>query len=268
MSKMNAVFLFLPLFLLSSFLFAQDNKAATVPARDVQAVDLLANAIAAAGGISALAPLQSFTGSGTITYYWAGKEVEGAATIRGRGLEQFRLDANLPSGTRSWTVSHGRGSLREADGSINTIPYHNAITLGSLTFPYSRIVAALQDSSFSATYVGLQEIAGSQFHQIRLSKQVVSGSAATEASKKLGTVDVFIDPNSFAVLGIQDLTHPRQTILKDIHHAIYFADFRVINGVSVPFAIDETIDGQKTWSLHLNDVRFNAALTDADFSTF
>ncbi len=39
-----------------------------------------------------LSSVQDFTASGTITYYWAGQQVQGPATVRGRGTDQFRLD--------------------------------------------------------------------------------------------------------------------------------------------------------------------------------
>jgi hypothetical protein len=42
-------------------------------------------------------------------------------------------------------------------------------------------------------------------------------------------------------------------------------DFRVISGVSVPFSILETINGQQIRSLRLDTVTFNTATADVDF---
>src|SRR5690242_5739911 len=69
--------------------------------RDPLALAVLTQAVAAAGGTDAIASIQDFTASGTITYFWAGQGVHGPVTLRGVGTQQFRLDANLPEGTRS-----------------------------------------------------------------------------------------------------------------------------------------------------------------------
>src|SRR5437879_4790795 len=116
------------------------------PRRDPQAVASLTQCLDAAGGAQAIASIQDHTGSGTITYYWAGKEVQGSVTLRGRGPGQFRLDASVPAGVRSWTVSRGSGSIKETDGRLTRIPFHNGVNFGSLSFPLLLAFNALNDS--------------------------------------------------------------------------------------------------------------------------
>ncbi|MGH9470812.1 MAG: hypothetical protein ACRD1N_10795 [Terriglobia bacterium] len=105
-----------------------------VASSDAPAEAALAQSLQAAGGAQVLETVQDFTATGQITYYWAGKAVQGSVTLRGRGIDQFRLDAVLPQGTRSWAVSHGAGTLEKPDGTKSSIPGHNAISMGSLTF--------------------------------------------------------------------------------------------------------------------------------------
>src|SRR5256885_3600002 len=68
--------------------------------RDEQALGILIQAINAAGGESILTKIRDIAGSGSITYYWTDDEVVGDVTIKARGLDQFRLDARLPTGRR------------------------------------------------------------------------------------------------------------------------------------------------------------------------
>ncbi|MGH9327769.1 MAG: hypothetical protein ACRD2B_13960 [Terriglobia bacterium] len=95
---------------------------AVVSASDAQAEAALAQALNAAGGSELLATLQDFTASGTIAYSWAGKAAQGTVTLRGRGLDQFRLDAVLLGGTRSWAVSHGLGTFEKPVGAQTPVP--------------------------------------------------------------------------------------------------------------------------------------------------
>ncbi len=54
---------------------------ASTASSDPQAVALLNQALSAAGGVPALAAIADFKATGTNTYYWAGQQVAGTATV-------------------------------------------------------------------------------------------------------------------------------------------------------------------------------------------
>ena len=112
-----AVFLFLAP-------FAQGQ---TTVSRDPQAVSLLTQSVNAAFGSTGLSTYRDFTATGTITYFWAGDQVLGSATVKGRGPAEFRIDASLPMGTRSYAVNYGVGALKDTDGTLKPIPFHNTV---------------------------------------------------------------------------------------------------------------------------------------------
>src|ERR1700694_1891739 len=74
--------------------------------RDPQALTILSQALSAAGGVASIAGLRDVTATGTITYFWADQQVPGSVTLKGRGLAQFRLDAILAAGPRSFVVNN------------------------------------------------------------------------------------------------------------------------------------------------------------------
>jgi hypothetical protein len=127
---------------------SQDQSSAS---NDSEAVAVLNQALAAGGASGS--STQDFSVSGSITYYWAGKEVKGSVLVRGRGTDQFRLDAVLPDGTRSWAVSRGKGSVKEADGKNTAIHYFNALNGGALTNPLARIAALLKEGGVQISYL-------------------------------------------------------------------------------------------------------------------
>src|SRR5581483_4035659 len=202
--------------------------------------------------------IRDYVGVGTITYYWAGKEVKGEATIRGRGTAQFRLDAKVAGGVRSWAVSNDFGQVKEIDGTISQIPYHNAIGLRALTFPGLRMMEAAlgHNLTISAKTIAMR---GGKFHEVAVQPQLPDNKLS-----HLAAMNYFIDPNTFAIVAVHNQTHPNETMTRDIPHAVYYSDFRVVNGSLVPFSIAETLDTNRTWSLQLNSVTFNTGLTDAD----
>jgi hypothetical protein len=250
--------------MVSAPLFGQQAASQTVQ-RDTQAVAVLTQALNATGGATALGAIRDFVGSGTITYYWAGKEVQGTVTVKGRGTGQFRLDAALPNGVRSWVVSNGAGSLKEMDGTTTPVPYHNTVNLGSLTLPFAYLVTSLQDTSTSVSYVGLETKQGARVHHIRIRKVFPASSDPNGMNSKLTTRDFFIDPATFHVVSSLDMVHPKYRSNEDYPHEVQFSDYRQASGILVPFSITELGNGQRLSTIQLSQLTFNGGLTDSDF---
>lgn len=226
---------------------AQTQESMT---RDPQAIANLTQALQVVGGASN--PDLSFTASGTITYYWAGEEVKGSATIRGKGTERFSLEVAFPRETRSVSVNGGTGATKEIDGSTTVIPYYNARNQTATTLPAVRVVAALSNPSTSVSYEGTAEMEGRSAHHIRL---VTPDPEADPENrfKDLRTLDVFIDA-TFLITKTQDTIHADGDMADQYSRELFFSDYRVVNGVFVPFFITEKFGGQRTWSLQLDSV--------------
>lgn len=225
-----------------------------------QASALLQQSLSAMGDLNMLRKVRDFVANGTITYNWGGKQVSGKAVIRGRGIDQFRLDASLPKGTRSWFVSHGAGELKEVDGTVSSIPYQNAISMSALIFPAMKIATALEDPGATVSDEGTVQVGGQQFFEVCVEPNLASSRLNQSASARY-----FIDPHSFEIVGVHDYTHPKENVFQNIPHAMYYSDFRVVDGIAVPFSVTETMYVNRVWSLQLDHIQFNAGLTDADF---
>ena len=236
------------------------------PARQASALAVLTQAIGAAGGVAAVGSIRDFTASGTITYFWAGQQVQAPATVRGRGFDQFRLDAAMPEGTRSWAVSHGQGVLREPGGRITQIPYHNAINLGSLTFPYIKVSTILGDSMVALSDLGVVAADdGGQLRQVRMQRVFGSQADPDGTLSKLTITDYCLDATTKLLMRVVDSTHPVETFSRSFKHELDFENYSNQNGLAIPMLIREKIEGQATWELQLNSVAFNTGLTDSDF---
>lgn len=244
-------------------LLAQQTTTSTVQ-RDPQAIVLLQQSLNAAGGASAIAAIRDYAGSGTITYFWAGKEVRGEVQVYSKGIAQFRLDATLPDGVRSWAISNQAGSVRETTGYTHEIPFHNAIDFGGLTLPYSLMSAALNDPSSTIQYVGPAVKNGRNAYQVRV-QSIPIDFEPSGLLRHLSTKDIFIDTNTFQVLSTLDMVHPDQDFYQEIPHEIAFSDYRAVNGVLLPFTFQETVASQHTWTIFLNSINVNSGLSDAKF---
>jgi hypothetical protein len=209
-----------------------------------------------------LGSIQDFTATGSITYLWAGSQVQGTATVRALATTSFRVDANLPQGTRSFVTSYGSGTVRNTDGSLVAIPSNNTVNLGALTFPLLKVAAALNNTSLSIQYLSLTNFSSHQVHVIHVQQGPAS---STDIISHLSATDFLIDATNYQILLVRDAIHPADRATQDMLHEIEFSDFRPTGGCLVPFSITERVGGQQTWTLQLSAINFNTGLTDADF---
>jgi hypothetical protein len=233
--------------------------------RDPQALVILKQVLKASGGDGALGAIHDLIGSGTITYFWAGEEVQGSVTVKGRGTGQFRVDALLPEGVRTWIANNGSGSLREANGRMSPIAPHYAVNLGSFTFPALHLLAALQDNSKSISYLGLITYHERQTYVIRVQQVVGPDIDPSGTLSRLTTKDFYIDENTLQIVSTRDQVHSKDSPGYGHPHDILFSDYRSVNGLLVPFSVTDTIEGNRTFAIQLEQINFNANLTDTDF---
>jgi len=246
---------------------------AQVGTKDPKGVDVLIQSVNASGATNPLKPIQDFLATGTITYFWAGEQVQGPATVKGRAPDQFRLDANLPSssacvgcpGTRSYAVSHGVGALKNPDGTVRALPYYDTINIGVLSFPYLTIAAELNDPLATATYVGTSTVDGRPANQVRVQRRYSSSLDPDGALSKLSITDYFVDAQTSLVLKTLDTTHPVDNMFQNYNHEVEFESYAPTDGVQMATVVREKVEGQTIWEAHLTGVSWNSGLTDADF---
>jgi outer membrane lipoprotein-sorting protein len=233
--------------------------------RDQQALTIVTQTIACAGGPELLTSIQDVTETGTVTYYWA-DQVAGTVTVKSRGLHEFRIDADIPSGTRTTVVSGDGGSLIEADGRNTPIYRQSANDLGSLPLPYLRLIGALQDSSTSIVYGGLVTHNGASAYDIRLQKVY---TAQQDPNMNRGTRearDFYIDPETFLIGAVSDRIHFGGLSDEGIPHEILYSNYQSENGIIAPLTITETVRGVNGFTMMLSQVTFNSGLADTDFA--
>ena len=227
--------------------------------KDAQAVSIVTQALAAAGGMPAITGITDYTGTGNITYrLGVDQGVQGSVTVRGKGMNQYRLDAKLPSGVRS-EATDGLTTIKNEDGSVKELHTQPPMYPARLALPYLQLRAALISPLLSLTYKGSADIDGRQVQDIQIQRILPGDSDQTRIIRDYLTMDYFIDSSTFQVVLMQDVV-PYHRVRQ-----LRYGDFRPVSGVLLPFSIRETIMGQETWLLHLDQMSFNSALQDSDF---
>jgi outer membrane lipoprotein-sorting protein len=240
----------------------------TTPApKDPQAVSILTQALAAAGGATAITGISDYTATGTITYHWNPQEQEqGSVTVRGRALAQIRVDANLSRGVRSWVISSGQTTIKSENGALwqyppahpipssDAFPYQPPLIPASLTLPHWALTTTLNRSRFTLSYTGVVQLDGHSVQKIQAQE------GPTDSMLEYRTIDLFIDSTTFQIVMIQD------SIPKHMVHQICYSNYTNVRGLLVPLSISEKIEGQSTWDMQLSQINFNTGLQDSTFT--
>jgi hypothetical protein len=238
---------------------AQTQPSAQGPQRDPQAVAVLTKVLTTAGGLAAVSSIQDVTGTGNISYNQP-PGVAGSVTIRGKGIDQFRLDVKLSAETRSEAMSSGQMTITMQDGSIGQPSAQSPTCPSRLALPYLLLSSALSSPSwFSLAYKGIVEIDGHSVYDIQL-QQVLPGLVSSgDLFPGYNTVDFFVDTTSLQVNMMQD------TVPRNVVRQFRYSDYRAVNGIPIPFSIAEQSGGLEVWTIQLGQVSFNTGLQDADF---
>lgn len=273
-----------PAFLFFLALSIQAQEMSVEPAkrpeatRDPQALAVIAQSLAMAGGERTWAGLRDYTAFGNIVSYQSKDEqIYGTVTLRGREARQFRMDANLPLGMRSYSIGEGRSTTKDEHGNISRPPDEGAVLPssdgfpqreplfpGSLALPHQQLLAALKlGRRYSIAYKGTSELDGRSVHCLRIEQ--LSPTAEIDPGDEMPryrTLDVYLDVSSLQVLATEALV-PRNVLRR-----MSYSDYRTVNGVLVPFSIGEELGGQKIWRITLDQVTFNSGLQDANFDMY
>jgi len=251
---------FCTLLLLGTYALGQGT-----PQRDPSALSFLSQALTAAGGSSAIAGITDFTAIGSITYSW-GDPVQGTTTIKSKGLTQFRIDSQVPDGTWSFAANNGAGVLNLPNGAGSAIPYQGTLNAGSLTLPIILVSAAVADTSVTVIDDGLVPLGSGQARQITIQQNLPVSTDPNGQLSKTTKRDFFFDPSTAVLLQVRDTVYPDNDVVNGgVPRIIGMGSYQVSNGITVPFSISVSLDGQTLWSIQLTSINFNTGLSDSDF---
>jgi hypothetical protein len=130
---------------------------------------------------------------------------------------------------------------------------------GNLALPYRELTFLLNSTRFNLTYQGIVQVDGRSVHDVR-AEGIPVGQHPPHSFLVYHTIDIFIDASTLQVYMVQDAV-PRHAVPRQIR----YSNYTVVNGILVPFSIDQQVGGERTFVIHLNQISFNVGLQDSTF---
>ena len=244
------------------------TQAASLPARDAQAVSLAKQAVSALVGGATVTDVKV---EGTSSLIAGSDQESGSATLEARTGYESRIVLSLSGGQRSevrngsGTPPHGKWS--GSDATWHTMPLHSCWTDPTWFFPALTLQSALSDPQISFAYVGQGTKRDVAVQHIRMSR-VVSGQTTTTTSliQRLSQVDIYLDSATNLPVAIDFNLHPDTDAGLDLPLEVQFSGWQPVNGIQVPSRIQKFLQGSLTLDLSGVTISVNTGLPQSDFT--
>jgi hypothetical protein len=253
-------------FLFGVSLNLNSQQASTTLQRDPQAVTLAQQSLAAMGGAQALAFTDCLAVGSVQSFKPDGTSVALPIVKKTKGTKMTRTEVQRPEGTRLRVVNGGTGAIQNPDGTIRRLFSNNTVAERIEHIPALSILSEWQSSNIEVRYVGTDTVNGSPAQVIALSFIPTSDPKWSAFYRSTTQTLFYIDQATAFVSKIQYQNFAENDSNVSEKIEIYFTNYRLVNGVQVPFTQTSYADGRLQSALTLSSVTFNTGLTDTDFS--
>lgn len=186
------------------------------------------------------------------------------ATLFVRNGNQVRLNISTPSGARIICGDGVGFSVRHENKARFSFPAGSAMLSGF--FFASALSIDFSQAGLSVVDRGLTTLDDSgTLH--RISVQIPVSEPKADGSLKIAylPVDFYFDPNTHLLSKAAALVTLGDDSTQKYLRVTTFGDYRQVNGLLVPFHYYETLNGQREWTLQLNQVNVNLGLPASTF---
>lgn len=182
-----------------------------------------------------------------------------------KGRDLFRQEVTQGEDTTVSIVNRGHGSRNRKSHRTN-LPEHATAYFRPEYIPALSCTIDHGRAGMVAEYIGQEVIAGETADHIRFT-MAPNGKDRNvdEMEKIISEYHVFISTVNHRVLATRSWIFSPEAVQNHSSWETFFTDYRDVNGVLMPFHIENRLNGQKVRDIVLSAVREDASISDGDF---
>jgi hypothetical protein len=241
------------------FAFAALLPGTGLAQSDPQALQYAAQAITALTGGTTVSDI---TISGNATRTVGSNVGTGSANFYAKGEYESRIDMTLSTGNRSEIINTSnplnspQGEWIDANGNANPYSPFNCMTDPVWFYDALSSLAFTNNSNQVLSYVGLENLNGESVQHLN---SVWNGSALT-------SMDFYLDASTFLPAAANLTIHPDSDATTNIPVQVLFSNYQSVNGILVPFHIQELLSGTVLLDFTAISAVINSGLSDSLFT--
>jgi hypothetical protein len=181
-------------------------------------------------------------------------------TIKTRGTNQIRYVLDYGSSSITTVINNGDG-YRIENGVKTALPLHTTLYERVEYLPALSRAADYLDSRTNLSYLGLETLGSTQVHHIEITTLSNSNSPTDAQAEALNSeFHVFIDSSTNLVAMTRSFLFSPLAIENRLAIDTMYSDYRLIQGVMVPFHIIRLYQGNVYSDLQLTAVQIGVGL--------
>jgi len=265
MSKRISALLSVPIslciFLAASVLFAQSVEDAP---KNTQALAVAQHALIVMGARN-LVPNQSAQAIGTLTLHGE-SDIVFPVVLKSAGTQRLRTEITTNTGLRLFVVNGGRGIIRQPDGSVRQLADENMIVQRINHIPALSLLGECLQKNVALDYIGTSTLDDAIVEIVAVS--LYSGATVKDAQSLQSRTRIlyYVDAKTGLVIRIDRANYAENNPNEVQNEETYLSDYRLVNGIMIPFQQRTLADGKPYLDLVLTSVTFGVAVNDSDFS--
>jgi len=251
-------------FVLNPVAAISQNAPTIVGTKDSQAVSSALFSLTAMGSGNLIAS-QTVQAIGTLTLHGT-SDVVFPVVLKSRGTQQLRTELTTNKGMRVFIANGGHGIIRQPDGSIRQLSDDNMIVQRVNHIPALSLIAECSQQNVQLDYLGSSQVDGINADILVVS--LYSGSTVEEAQslQKRTRIFYYVDHKAGLIVRMDRVNYAENNPNESQNEETHYSDYRLINGVMVPFQQTTLADGKAYLDLTLTSVTFGLPVSDADFN--
>jgi len=250
--------------LIAHFAFAQ--QITVTVQRDPQHIALAQQTLAAMGSAQALLFQDSLATGQAQIFKPDGTSTVLPITKKSKGTTMARTELQRPEGTRIRIVNGGIGAIQNPDGTVRPLFSNNTVAERIEHIPALSILCEWQSSNIEISHIGTDTINGNPVQVIALSLIPTSDPQWISLYRTTTQTLFYIDQATSLVSKIryQNFAERDSNVSEKVE--VFFSDYRLVNGVQVPFKQASYADGSLRSTLTFTSVSFNTGLSASEFA--
>jgi hypothetical protein len=236
----------------------------TAPARDPQALTLIASSLKAlTGGVA----VNDVILQATAAYVAGSDEETGTATLTASGNQESLVQLNLSGGPRQEIRNGPAGAWSGPDGVQHAMALHNCWSDAAWFYPGLSLQALSSDPGLGVAYVGSEAKSGVAVIHLRLFRAVQNPSSGVNPTiQSLSTEDLYLDATSLLPLFLDFNVHPDTEFTRSIPVEIVFSSYQTMSGIAVPARIQKFLNGSLLLDLAVGSAAVNSGPPASEFA--
>jgi hypothetical protein len=184
---------------------------------------------------------------------------------------EAREDFSFPSGPRSEVYANSEkgpvGSWSGPDGVSKAIPLYNVLVDPAWFSPALMLSKLSSSPNAVVSYAGAEDHNGLAVEHLSFSRQFAIAPSQISALMKLHSqMEIYMDASTSLPSAVSFNTHPDKDASRNIPVEITFSDYRLVNGVQIPFHVQKYFNGSLLLDMQFDRADLNSGLSPSSFS--